>query len=88
MSCMYVLSSESNRSQVTATDIAKCEPVLIAGVRNHNDVKKKYEEISFDAFDKYSKSEHQVYKKVCSDIFQVKCSLGISAMLYNFSYLL
>ena len=82
---MHVLSSVLNRSQVTVKDIEKCGPVLRAGVRNHNDVRKKYDEISFDAFDNYSNSEHE---KVCSDVFQVKCSLVISEILYNYSYLL
>ena len=80
-SLMHVLSFVSNRSQVTVKDIEKCGPVLRAGVRNHNDVRKKYDEISFDAFDYYSNSEHQASEKVCSDVFQVKCSLVISAIL-------
>lgn len=83
--CMLVLSSPSNRSQVTVKDIEKYGPVLRAGVRSHNDVKKKYDEISFEAFVKY---EQQASLKGCKDVFQVKCSLVISAILFDFSYLL
>lgn len=69
---MDILSSLSNRCQVTVKDVAKYEHVMRAGVRNHNDVKRKYEMISYEAFHKYSNPEHQVYQKVCKAVFQVK----------------
>ena len=72
---MHVLSSLSNRYQVTVENIAKYGPVLRAGVRSHNDVKKKYKQVSDKAFYQYSNSEHQASQKVCKDVFQVKVIL-------------
>lgn len=69
---MHIHSSLSNRCQVTVEDVAKYEPVLRAGVRNHNDVRRKYDAISYEAFHKYSNPEHQASKEVCKAVFQVK----------------
>ena len=66
---------------MTVKGIAKYEPVLRAGVRNHNYVRKKYDTISCEAFYKYSNPEHQAFQKVHKNVFQVKYSLIISAIL-------
>ena len=60
----------SYRSQVTVKDIAKCGPVLRAGVRNHNDVRKMYDKISSEAIDN---PKHKASREVCKDVFQVNC---------------
>lgn len=83
---VHVLSdSLSNRNQVTIQDVAKHDPVLRTGVRNHNDVKKKYYTISQEAFLSFKSLniEPQASRKVCRDLFQVKVnfSLAISTIL-------
>ena len=61
---------------MTVQDIEKYEPVLRPGVRNHNDVKKRYNAFSKEAFDSFVRlnKEHQESQKVYRDkiIFQVK----------------
>ena len=69
---MYYTLISIKRYQVTVEDVAKYEPVMRAGVRNHNDVRKEYETISQEAFHKYSNPEHQASQKVCKAVFQVK----------------
>ena len=71
---------------MTVQDVVKYEPVLRPGVRNHNDVKKKYYTISQEAFRcfKSLNIKPQTSQKVCRDVFQVKVnfSLAISPTLY------
>ena len=78
---MHVCMSLSYRSQVTVKDIAKCGPVLRAGVRNHNDLRKTYDKISLAAC---HDPNYRASREVCKDVFQVKCSLVISAILNFF----
>ena len=56
---------------MTVEEVAKYEPVMRAGVRNHNDVRRKYETISSEAFHKYSNPKDQA-SQVCKAVFQVK----------------